>query len=102
MKQLKEPVRDPEGEEIKHLHRLQALPGRKVLEIGCGNGRLVQRYADIATRVVGIDPDRKSLAETIVRRRVVPQTPVFFVQAEAQVLPFRNGAFECAIFGWSL
>jgi 2-polyprenyl-3-methyl-5-hydroxy-6-metoxy-1,4-benzoquinol methylase len=31
--------------------------GQRVLEIGCGSGRLTWRYADQAAHVVGIDSD---------------------------------------------
>ena len=97
-----EPVRDPEGIEIEFLKRTGAVHGRKVVEIGCGNGRLIWRYADIAASVVGVDPDNERLAEALITRPETVETWAAFAQAEAETLPFPDEAFECAILGWSL
>ncbi len=49
---------DPEDSETKALHDfVGGFAGKRVLEIGCGDGRLTWRYADRAARVVAIDPD---------------------------------------------
>ena len=97
-----EPVRDPEGNEIDYLTKFAAVPGRNVLEIGCGNGRLLWRYAGLGSAVTGIDPDHERLAEALSARPASTKTPVLFTQAEAQDLPFSDGRFESVILGWSL
>ena len=104
-----EPIRDPEGIEIEYLNRTGAIHGRKVVEIGCGNGRLIWRYANIAVSAVGVDPKSERLAEALTTRpdkvpktSATVQTWAAFAQAEAESLPFADEAFECAIFGWSL
>ena len=104
-----DPVRDPEGVEIEFLKRTGVIHGRKVVEIGCGNGRLIWRYANLAASVVGVDPDSERLAEALTTRPdKVPKTSATvetwsaFAQAEAESLPFPDEAFECAIFAWSL
>jgi len=49
---------DPEGHETAALDQLLPdLRGRRVLEVGCGEGRLTCRYADRAGSVLAIDPD---------------------------------------------
>ena len=54
---------DPEENETAALARLLPdLSGRKVLEVGCGDGRLTCRYADRADAVVAIDPDAEAIA----------------------------------------
>ena len=93
---------DPEGIEIEVLKRTGAINGRKVLEIGCGNGRLTWRYANFAASAVGVDPDHERLAETFTTRPETVETWVAFTQAEAETLPFPDEAFECAILAWSL
>ena len=53
------PIRiDPEDSETIALHDFAGgFAGKRVLEIGCGDGRLTWRYARQAARVVAIDPD---------------------------------------------
>ena len=97
-----EPIRDPEGIEIEYLNRTGVIHGRKVVEIGCGNGRLTWRYANIAASAVGVDPDSERLAETANTRPDRVQTAVAFALAEAEMLPFADKTFECAILAWSL
>ena len=97
-----EPVRDPEGIEIEYLNRTGAIHGRKVVEIGCGNGRLIWRYANHAASVVGVDPDSERLSEAGTTRPETVETWAAFAQADAETLPFPGEAFECAILGWSL
>ncbi len=48
---------DPEGVETRTLARLAPVDGLRVLELGCGDGRLTFRYADAAASVLAVDPD---------------------------------------------
>ncbi|MFN2105274.1 MAG: class I SAM-dependent methyltransferase [Candidatus Promineifilaceae bacterium] len=97
-----EPVRDPEGIEIEILREIGNLYSCSVLEIGCGNGRLIWRYADSVSSIVGIDPDIKKLAEAVTARPPALDTHIIFAQTQAEDLPFADERFETAIFGWSL
>jgi ubiquinone/menaquinone biosynthesis C-methylase UbiE len=97
-----EPERDPEGIEIEFLKRTGVIHGRKVVEIGCGNGRLTWRYANYAASAVGVDPDSERLAEALTTRPETMETWSAFAQTEAETLPFPDEAFECAILAWSL
>jgi ubiquinone/menaquinone biosynthesis C-methylase UbiE len=97
-----EPVRDPEGKEIEILRETGSLHGRSLLEIGCGNGRLIWRYADSVPSIVGIDPDIEKLAEAVAARPSALDTHMIFAQTQAEDLPFADECFESAIFGWSL
>ena len=56
---------DPEGRETEVLHRLVALHGKDVCDIGCGEGRTTRRMAQTAASVLGVDPD----VEAITRAR---------------------------------
>lgn len=47
---------DPENNEPRALFDLVDFTGQRVLEIGCGNGRLTWRYAERAAHVTAIDP----------------------------------------------
>jgi ubiquinone/menaquinone biosynthesis C-methylase UbiE len=94
--------KDPEGIEILHLEKMAAFPGRHVLEIGCGDGRLTWRYAPFADRVTGIDPDVQTLLEAVATLPDVHQKSVSFVRASSLHLPFPHKKFDIAILAWSL
>lgn len=96
------PQRDPEGTETEHLHDWVSFAGARVLEIGCGDGRLTWRYADAAWRVVGIDPDADGLSLAL--RDCPPhlRPSVSFALAQAETLPFRRETFDVAVLAWSL
>jgi ubiquinone/menaquinone biosynthesis C-methylase UbiE len=97
-----DPLRDPEEVEVKHLDHVGQLANRRVIEIGCGDGRMTWRYAALPRSIVGIDPDAARLAAAIDARPADLGSKVNFAQAEAEALPFRAESFEMAILAWSL
>ena len=48
---------DPEGAHLAALRRLADFSGRRVLELGCGDGRLTTGIARDATEVLAFDRD---------------------------------------------
>ncbi len=93
---------DPEGAELRSLQRAAVFGKARVLEIGCGEGRLVFRCACDTALTVGIDPSSKYVRTAIERCPTALHQQVAFVQASAMALPFRDGCFDIALFGWSL
>lgn len=95
---------DPENNEPRALFALADFNGRRVLEIGCGDGRLTWRYADKAAHVTAIDPFEGSIARA---KENIPSELKGLVE-------FRHAAFEefaascgsstfdTAILSWSL
>jgi ubiquinone/menaquinone biosynthesis C-methylase UbiE len=63
----------------------------RVVEIGCGTGRNLPRYA-LGTALVAVDPHAENLDRA---RRRAPGVPL--VRARAEALPFRDGAFDTAV-----
>lgn len=94
--------RDPEGVERRHLLPLARPDGERVLEVGCGSGRLTWQYAGAASNVQGIDPHGDSIAEAVRKRPEALSRKVDFSQADAEALPFGNQTFDLAILAWSL
>jgi ubiquinone/menaquinone biosynthesis C-methylase UbiE len=47
---------EPEGNETRILHELMDFRGKDVLEIGCGDGRMTWRYAQLVRLVLALDP----------------------------------------------
>ncbi|MBM3126754.1 MAG: class I SAM-dependent methyltransferase [Chloroflexi bacterium] len=94
--------KDPEGGEKRNLHRFVDFEGKRVLEIGCGEGRLTWKYAGASLRTFGLDPD---LAALRIARADSPsglRTKSKFICAGAQDLPFSSGMFDIALLAWSL
>jgi ubiquinone/menaquinone biosynthesis C-methylase UbiE len=93
--------KDPERIEASRLHEYAEFPGQRVLEVGCGDGRLTWRYADGARRVAGIDLDRDALRVAVIERSADLASVVTFTQADSTRLPFAGETYEIAIFAWS-
>lgn len=97
-------LEDPEGNETRTLHELLELEGQRVLEIGCGTGRLTWRYADKAAYVIGIDPIAEDIATAKENRPGRLRDRVEFLEATIEDYELPPGApkFDVAIFAWSL
>jgi SAM-dependent methyltransferase len=75
------------------LVRLGDLRGRRVLDVGCGTGRLAAALAErFACKVWGVDVSAEMLA--VARERLPPG--IALKRAPAESLPFREGWFERA------
>ena len=54
---------DPEERELRALRELLPdLHCARVVEVGCGDGRLTRRYAESAASVLAFDPDEAAIA----------------------------------------
>jgi ubiquinone/menaquinone biosynthesis C-methylase UbiE len=93
--------KDPEGNEARYLRKYADLAGKRVLEIGCGDGRLTWRYALAARRVTGIDLDRDELRIASIERASDLEKTVSLAQADSIHLPFRDQAFDLTILAWT-
>jgi SAM-dependent methyltransferase len=66
------------------------LAGRRVLDIGCGTGRLAVALVERGSRVWGVDPSEEMLRQA----RAIAGRRVGLRQGRAEELPFKDAWFE--------
>jgi ubiquinone/menaquinone biosynthesis C-methylase UbiE len=93
---------DPEGVEIAALRQLAPMNGLRVLELGCGDGRLTFRYAREAASVLAVDPDEDEIAKANAARPPELADRVMFVASGAAEVEAPRRRFDLALFAWSL
>jgi ubiquinone/menaquinone biosynthesis C-methylase UbiE len=95
-------VVDPDGVELPTIRELVDLEGLRIVEVGCGAGRLTFRCAEHAASVLAFDADE----ELVQRARA--STPddlrerIRFEVADAAAIELPSGEFDLALFSWSL
>lgn len=94
-------VKDSGGTEARILAGVADFSGARVLEVGCGDGRLTWLYARQAKSVLGIDPDEEQIAAA--RGETPPELAdrVQFEAGEVEDLS-RTATFDVAFLSWSL
>jgi len=96
---------DPEEIEREFFNRFADFHGKRVLEIGCGDGRTMSYYADEAKWIVGMDNDRDELIAARKDSRFLGESgnlKTTFIQGSAASLPFADSSFDLTILSWSL
>lgn len=104
------PIRlDPEENETAALFDYAGdLAGQRVLEIGCGDGRLTWRYADQAAHVIALDPNPDDIALAIdhcplrLQGRVEFRLGALHELAASLASEAHPPGFDLAILSWSL
>ena len=93
---------DPEGAHLAALRRLADFRGQRVLEIGCGDGRLTWGVATDADFVLATDPNEERVATA---RATCPEElheKVRFAVADAASTEVPRSSFDIVLFSWSL
>ena len=95
---------DPENNESRALFDLVEFSGQRVLEIGCGDGRLTWRYADSAAHVTAIDPFEASITRAKEKTSDELKSRVNFrhITFDDFAAESRSSTFDIAILSWSL
>ena len=89
---------DPEGHEEAALASAGlSFMSRRVLEIGCGDGRLTKHFARVAASVLAIDPDREAIAQLARDLPMVDARPIAIDE-----LVLTDHSVDLVLFSWSL
>ncbi len=83
--------------EIETVERLADLRGKRVLEIGCGDGRVTAHLAKTAGECTAIDPDAACIAKA---RSTIPG--VDFRVGSGERLEWESASFDVILFTLSL
>jgi len=94
--------KDPEGNEARRLHKYVDFTGKRVLEVGCGDGRLTWKYAQAARSVTALDLDAQDLRLASIDCPSDLRTTTAFLRADSIQLPFHKEKFDIAVLAWSL
>jgi len=76
--------------------------GKRVLDLGCGDGRFALGVAAFASTVDGLDPDDEAIAAAKEAARESGARNVRFAVGAAQRMPYPDGAFDVVILSWTL
>ena len=88
---------DPERREIVALDPVRSFRSRRVLEVGCGDGRLTRRYVKYAAAVTAIDPNADAVARLA---REFPAVDARAVGIDEFGPP--SDPFDVVLLSWSL
>lgn len=96
---------DPYEIEIRALSHLADFTGRRILEIGCGDGRLTWHIAPSARQVIAIDPKSERIEEArLAQPDSLQEKLSFFAQnLEEFSLGWKKRVkFDLTLLSWSL
>jgi 2-polyprenyl-6-hydroxyphenyl methylase/3-demethylubiquinone-9 3-methyltransferase len=92
-------VPDLYGVERLRIEALVPLAGARVLDVGCGEGRLTGFAAERAAGVYAFDPDAERVEKA---RTTADGEHVRFGVHGAEALDVERESFDVALCGWSL
>ena len=94
--------RDEDGVEAAVIATLVTLDGKRVLEVGCGKGRLTALAAARASSVYAFDPSAENVAAAQAALTDEQLRRVRFAVHDAEALDVAPERFDVALCGWSL
>jgi ubiquinone/menaquinone biosynthesis C-methylase UbiE len=94
--------RDRERREAAEIAAIVDVGGRRVVEVGCGTGRLTTFLAGRAEHVYAFDPRADSVALASDSLAGELRDRVQFAVHDAQALDVPRRRFDLAVCGWSL
>lgn len=99
---LSSALRPRPEDELREWGGPRLVRGKRVLDLGCGDGRLALGVAPFAISVDGIDPDAEVIAAAKRNARKAGVRNVRFAYGSAQHLQHPDAAFDVVILSWTL
>lgn len=93
---------DPDGVEIATIRELVDLRGRRLLEIGCGDGRMTFDCAREGALIRAFDPNEELIRKARATTPRALASQIRFEVADAAEIELPKGEFDLALFSWSL
>jgi ubiquinone/menaquinone biosynthesis C-methylase UbiE len=95
-------LRPPPADELREYGGVGLVRRKRVIDIGCGDGRMALGCARDALEVVGVDPDPSAIRLARAKARELGVANVQFKVGVAQELPFPDEHFDVVILSWTL
>ena len=95
-------LRPPPAGELREYGGVALVRRKRVIDVGCGDGRMALGCAPYASDVVGVDPDPSAIRLARAKARRLRAANVKFKVGVAQELPFADGYFDVVILSWTL
>lgn len=95
-------LRPPPEDELREYGGIGLVRGKRVIDVGCGDGRMALGCAPYASEVVGVDPDPEAIRLARAKARRLAAANVRFKVGVAQELPFPDEHFDVVILSWAL
>jgi len=97
-------IADPEGISAKIIQGFVNFTGKRVLEIGCGKGRITMPISEHSSHITAIDPMVEDI-QTAKQNTPGPlKEKINFIASgiEDFILPEESARFDITLFTWSL
>jgi ubiquinone/menaquinone biosynthesis C-methylase UbiE len=95
-------LRPPAEDELREYGGLRLVRRKRVIDVGCGDGRMALGCAPYVSEVVGVDPDPSAIRLARAKARELGAANAEFKVGVAQKLPFAEGHFDVVILSWTL
>ncbi|HEY3085190.1 MAG TPA: class I SAM-dependent methyltransferase [Candidatus Dormibacteraeota bacterium] len=89
-------------DELREWGGKRLVSGKRVLDLGCGDGRFALGLAPFASSVEGLDPDAEVIAAAERSAREARVGNVRFAVGAAQRLQYPDESFDVVILSWTL
>ena len=95
---------DPEGISARTIQDFVDLEGRRILEIGCGKGRLTFPLAEIANHITAIDPGAEDIQHALEATPDHLKGKIDFISKGIEEFEPQDSSphYDLSIFTWSL